>query len=308
VIPLPGGAGIGSLLTSTATIGNDTSEFGGNVPITAAVYQPDAMVKLSAEGAGGYAADNVYEAAAATQVKSQGVISASTAIYNVIFQNDGNVSDNLAITQAAADNCTGFTVQYLDNTSTDRTAAVTGAGHTITGLAAGAGTTWTLRVTPAGTVTGGSPACGVSVTATSAGDGTKKDQVRATTSSTSANLTLLKSADRVNVPPGEDITYTVDASNGASLTPASAVVVTDPIPAFAGFKVGSATFAPGTSTLSGAPVYSSDNGSTWTYTPVSGGCAAPAGYDFCVTNVRWIMTGTMPAGTGFSVTFIVRVK
>jgi uncharacterized repeat protein (TIGR01451 family) len=271
-------------------------------------YQPDAMIKLASEGAGAYATDNVYEAAAATQVKSQGVVSASPAIYNLLFQNDGNVSDGVVITQAAADNCAGFTVQYLDNNSANQTAAVTGGGYTISGVAAGAGTTWTLRVTPAGTVNGGPPACRVSVTATSAGNGTKVDQVRAVTSSTSANLTLVKSADRATVAPGQDITYTVNASNGGGLTTASAVVVTDPIPAYTGFRVGSATFSPGTSTLSGTPVYSSDNGATWTYSPVSGGCAAPAGYDFCVTNVRWTTTGTMPQGTSFSVTFVVRVK
>jgi uncharacterized repeat protein (TIGR01451 family) len=124
----------------------------------------------------------------------------------------------------------------------------------------------------------------------------------------SANLTLDKNADRATVAPGQDITYTVKASNGAGLTPASVVVVSDPIPAWTGFKVGSATFAPETSTLSGTAVYSSDNGATWAYGPVSGGCAAPAGYDFCVTNVRWTTTGTMPQGTSFSVTFVVRVK
>jgi uncharacterized repeat protein (TIGR01451 family) len=302
------GLAAGDRITGTATDGsNNTSEFGANVTVAAPGYQPDAMIKLASEGAGAYATDNVYEAAAATQVKSQGVVSASTAAYHLLFQNDGNVSDNFVIAQAAANNCAGFTVQYLDNTSTDQTAAVTGAGYTIT-VAAGAGTTWTLLVIPAGTVNGGSPACGVSVTATSAGNGTKKDQVRATTSSTSANLTLFKSADRATVAPGQDITYTVNAWNGAGLTPASVVVVADPIPAYTGFKVGSATFSPGTSTLSGTPVYSSDNGATWTYPPVSGGCSAPAGYDFCVTNVRWTTTGTMPQGTNFSVTFVVRVK
>jgi uncharacterized repeat protein (TIGR01451 family) len=303
------GLAVGDRITGTATDGsNNTSEFGANVTVAAPGYQPDAMIKLSSEGAGAYATDNVYEATAATQVKSQGVVSASIATYNLFFQNDGNVSDNLAITQGAADNCANYTIQYLDNTSTDRTAAVTGAGYTITGMAPGAGTTWTLRVTPAGTTNGSSPACRVSVTATSAGNGTKVDQVRANTSSTSANLTLLKSADRATVAPGQDITYTVNATNGAGLTPASVVVVADPIPAYTGYKVGSATFSPGTSTLSGAPVFSSDNGATWAYSPVGGGCAAPAGYDFCVTNVRWTTTGTMPAGTSFTVTFVVRVK
>jgi len=303
------GVAAGDRITGTATDGsNNTSEFGANVTVTAPGYQPDAMIKLASEGAGAYATDNVYETTAATQVKSQGVVSASTAIYNVLFQNDGTVSDNVVITQAAADNCAGFTVQYLDNTSTDRSAAVTGAGYTISGMAVGAGTTWTLRVTPAGTVAGGSPACRVSVTATSAGNGAKVDQVRAITSSISANLTLLKNADRATVATGQDITYTVNASNGAGFSNASAIVVADPIPAFTGFKVGSATFSPGTSTLSGTPSFSSDNGASWSYPPVSGGCAAPAGYDYCVTNVRWTTSGIMPAGTSFTVNFVVRVR
>jgi uncharacterized repeat protein (TIGR01451 family) len=102
------------------------------------------------------------------------------------------------------------------------------------------------------------------------------------------------------VAPGQEITYTISASNGAGLTPASSVVVTDPIPTFTGLKVGSATFSPGTSTLSGTPTYSNDNGSTWTYSPVSAGCSAPTGYDHCATNVRWT--------TNFTAAFVVRVK
>jgi len=290
-------------------LGGATSEFSGNATIGGVpVYRPDAMIKVASEGAGAYATDNVYETTAITQAKSQGVVSASSAVYHLLFQNDGNIADNFAITQGAVENCTGFAVQYLDATSTDRTAAVTGGGYTISGLASGAGTTWTLVVIPPGTVNGGAPACTISVTATSAGDGTKVDQVKASTSSASASLTLLKSADRGTVAPGQEITYTVNASNGAGLTPASAVVVTDPIPAYSGFKVGSAAFSPGTSTLSGTPSFSSDGGASWTYTPVGGGCAGPAGYDHCVTNVRWTTTGTMPAGTSFTVTFVVRVK
>ncbi len=100
----------------------------------------------------------------------------------------------------------------------------------------------------------------VTLTATSSGDGTKTDQVRGTTSSTSANLTLAKSADRATVAPGQDIVYTVNASNGSGLTDASTVVLTDPIPTYTGFKVGSASFSAGTSTLSGTAVYSEQFG------------------------------------------------
>jgi len=271
-------------------------------------YQPDAMIKLSSEADVAYLTDNIYEASASAQAKSQGVVSGLTAVYHVRFQNDGNVADSLVITGTGSGS--GFTVQYLDNTSTDRTAAVTGAGYTISGLAAGAGSVWTVNVTPSGAptpVSGGTAYTGF-VTSVSATDNTKIDQVKAVTSSTSAYLTLLKIADKANAAPGEDITYIVNVSNESGLTAADNVVVTEPIPANTGFKVGGATFNAGTSTLSFTVVYSNDNGSTWTYTPASGGCGAPAGYDDCVTDVWWTTTGSMPTGTNFSVGLVVRVK
>ncbi|MGB3096406.1 MAG: hypothetical protein WBB46_06715, partial [Candidatus Deferrimicrobiaceae bacterium] len=269
----------------------------GRVP----AYHPDAMIKLASEGAGGYLTDDLYEATASAQSKPLGVVSGSTAIYNVLFQNDGNVTDDLVITGTGSGS--GFTVQYLDNTSTDRTGAVTGAGYTVGGLATGAGTMWTVNVTPSGAPTpvDGGTSYTVFVTAVSATDNTKIDQVKAVTTSTSANLTLLKIADKANAAPGEDITYIVNATNESGLTTADNVVVTDPVPANTGFLVGGATYNPGTSTLSFVVSYSNDNGSTWTYTPLSGECGAPAGYDDCVTDVKWTGTGGMPTGTAFSV-------
>ena len=169
---------------------------------------------------------------------------------------------------------------------------------------------WTVNVTPAGNPTpvNGGTSYDVFVTAVSANDNTKIDQVKAVTTSTSANLTLLKSADKANAAPGEDITYTVSASNGSGLTAADNVVVTDPIPANTGFKVGGATFAPGTSTLNLQSIGYFAAGPGWSYNPVSEACSAPAGYDYCVEQVRWTMTGNMPTGTGFNVELVVRVK
>ena len=55
--------------------------------------------------------------------------------------------------------------------------------------------------------------------------------------------------------------------------------------------------------------YSSDNGSTWTYTPASGG--APSGHDRLMTHVRWSFTGnlsqTAPNNAGV-VIFAVRIR
>ena len=280
----------------------------GQITINARSYQPDAMIKLSSEGDGSYLTNDTYETTASAQVKSRGVASGSTATYNIKFQNDSTSTDSLVITGTG--NGSGFTVQYLDDTSTDRTTDVTGSGYTISSLSSGSSKVWTLNITPSGdpSPVAGGTSYDVFVTATSSNDGTKTDQVKATTSSTSANLTLVKSADKSEAAPGDEITYTVTATNGASLSSASNVILTDDIDANTGFKMSGATFNAGTSTLTTAITYSNDDGSSWTYTPANGGCSAPAGYDYCVTDVKWTMSGNMPTGTNFNIGLVVVVK
>lgn len=269
---------------------------------------PDALIKLASEGVGAYLSGNVYENPAVTQVKSAGVMSGTTAVYDVLIENDGNVTGDIRVTGTPG--AAGFTVRYLDETSTDRTGAVTGAGYVIAGLPAGGSRNWTLEVTPSGSPAPvpGSTAFNVFVTAVSVADPTFSDQVEAVTSSTSANLTMLKSADKANARPGEDVTYSITVSNGTGLSSASAIAVTEPVPTNTGYKVGSANFAPGASTLTAALSWSSDGGATWSYPPASGGCGAPSGYDYCVTHVRWTMSGSMPTGTSFGVGLTVRIR
>jgi uncharacterized repeat protein (TIGR01451 family) len=125
---------------------------------------------------------------------------------------------------------------------------------------------------------------------------------------TPPNITMTKVADKPSPKPGDNVAYTITATNGANLTNATSVVLTDPIPAYSRFQLNQATFSAGSSGLTAAITYSNNGGSTWTYTPVSGGCSAPAGYDDCVTNVRWTMTGNMPSGTSFSTGLVVRIK
>jgi uncharacterized repeat protein (TIGR01451 family) len=318
---VPAGAKLGFRLSLTscqqsnckATVfwgpSNNTAGNGDSAYITvdeSIPYLPDAMIKLSSEGDASYLTDDTYESTASVQAKSQGVVSGSTATYTIKFENDGSNTDSLIITGTG--NGSGFTVQYLDDTATDRTADVTGPGYTISSLSAGANKVWTLNVTPSGdpSPVAGGTAYEVFVTATSSGDGTRTDQVKATTSSTSANITLLKSADKATADPGEDITYTVDATNGSGLSGASSIVVTDPIPANTGFKVNSETFDPQTSTLTRTVDYRNSSG--WGYTPTDGGCSAPAGYDYCVLEIKWTMTGTMPTNTSFRIGFVVRIQ
>ena len=127
------------------------------------------------------------------------------------------------------------------------------------------------------------------------------------------NVTLQKSvtpSGAAQLVPGADLTYTIDFTNGGTAV-ASSLIVTDPIPPNTDFKVGSVTNSLGTTGLTVAVAYSNNGGSTYVYTPVSGGGGAPAGYDRSVTNVRWTFTGNLsqisPNNTG-SVSFITRIR
>lgn len=267
---------------------------------------PDLAIKLASEGAVAYLSDGVYENPAATQVKAAGVMTGTAAVYDVLIGNDGNVPGAIRVTGTPPGG--GFTVRYVDETGTDQSAAVTGGGYVIPGLPVGGSLAWRIEVTPSAApvpVPGGS-VFNAFLTAASVAYPVFSDQVVATTTSISPNLTMLKSADKAFARPAEDVTYTIAVSNGTGLTGASTIVVTEPVPANTGFRVGSATFAPGTSTLTAVLSYS--DGAAWTYSPVSGGCAAPAGYDDCVRQVRWTLSGTMPAGTAFGVGFTVRIR
>jgi uncharacterized repeat protein (TIGR01451 family) len=117
--------------------------------------------------------------------------------------------------------------------------------------------------------------------------------------------------------PGTDLTYTIAFSNTGGAT-ARSLVLTDPDPSTTlslstntYFKVGSVTSALGTTGLTLVVAYSNNNGSTYAYTPVSGGGSAPAGYDASVTHIRFSFTGnlsqTSPNNAG-SVSFKVRIK
>ena len=127
------------------------------------------------------------------------------------------------------------------------------------------------------------------------------------------NVSLSKSVSptaAAQTVPGADLTYTIAFSNGGTAV-ASGLVIVDPIPANTDFKVGSVTNNLGTTGLTVVVAYSNNGGSTYAYTPASGGGGAPAGYDRNVTNIRWTFTGnlsqTSPNNAG-SVSFIARIR
>ncbi|HEY0080341.1 MAG TPA: hypothetical protein VGB73_17155 [Pyrinomonadaceae bacterium] len=124
------------------------------------------------------------------------------------------------------------------------------------------------------------------------------------------NVTLVKSVSPSGVVlPSSDLAYTIAFTNEGGW-PANTFVILDQIPANTHFKIGSPATNLGSTGLTVSVNYSNDNGTTWTYTPVSGGGGALAGYDGAVTHVRWSFGGnlspTSPNNTG-SVAFVVRV-
>ena len=167
-------------------------------------------------------------------------------------------------------------------------------------------------VTPLATIFGGGE--------TNAANNTANDPTTID-SAAPPNVDLVKSVSPTgSQAPGTDLVYTVVYTNTGG-QPARNFVMIDPNPQNIDplervfhnldFKVGSITSNPGTTGLTATIEYSNDGGTTWTYTPVSGGGGAPAGYDRSVTNIRWSFTGnlsqTSPNNTG-SVSFTSRIR
>ncbi|KRB86485.1 hypothetical protein ASE00_07240 [Sphingomonas sp. Root710] len=109
--------------------------------------------------------------------------------------------------------------------------------------------------------------------------------------------------------PGARVEYVITVSNALFQSTARNVTITDAIPAKTKFYVGSVVVTIGalsslTYPTGGALEYSSDNGSTWTYTPSAGS----DGSDSNVTNIRVKVGGSQVAGDSFTVAFRAVVK
>jgi uncharacterized repeat protein (TIGR01451 family) len=124
------------------------------------------------------------------------------------------------------------------------------------------------------------------------------------------SLALSKSvAPAVDQMPGSVLTYTTDYQNIGTDT-LTTVVILDAIPAFTPFEVNSELQGTPPASVTGVVAsFSNDGGLTWVYSPSSGGGGAPAGYDANVTNVRFVMTGTVDPGgaAAIGVSFAVRI-
>ncbi|QWV93033.1 DUF11 domain-containing protein [Geomonas oryzisoli] len=126
-------------------------------------------------------------------------------------------------------------------------------------------------------------------------------------------ISILKSASRASADPGQDILYTVEVINSGGGAGSNVVLTDDMGPYSSLYLGGGAPFAftdsaPPSGLSLGAPQYSSDKGSTWSYVPASGGGGAPAGYDGNITNWRIPMTGNIRSGGNFRLDYKVKVK
>jgi uncharacterized repeat protein (TIGR01451 family) len=201
--------------------------------------------------------------------------------------------------------------------------AANGSGNTISttaNLPVGATLTYTvtgkLQVSATGNLVNSAtilaPASGVSdptdLSRTGAGNNSATDS---DTITTVPDVSLLKSVSPSGTQvPGTDLVYTIAFTSDGGRA-AQALVIKDPVPANTDFKVGSVSGNLGTTGLTVVVAYSSNGGTTWTYTPTSGAGGAPSGYDRTLTNIRWTFTGnlsqTSPNNAG-SVSFTSRIR
>lgn len=219
-----------------------------------------------------------------------------TIAYDHTVTNLGNVADTFTLSYTSTQGWNYVFYDALNNPITDVTLAPGASADIVVRLTVPAGAALGTVETGTLTVTGNATAASdvaVDVTVIVAG-----------------NLQLTKSVTPGgDQPPGSELTYSTDYQN-IGTDSLQAVVIYDAVPSFTQFKVGSASIGtPPPSVTSITPEYSDDGGATWTYVPVSGGGGAPANFDANVTNVRFVMTGTLPPGSASSVgvSFIVRI-
>jgi uncharacterized repeat protein (TIGR01451 family) len=107
------------------------------------------------------------------------------------------------------------------------------------------------------------------------------------------------------VTPGTVLLASTQFSNTGNANAVNVVVVAG-VPASTDFQVNSVTSSMPAGVT--ANVQYTVDGTVWTYTPVSGGCGAPAGFDRCVVKVRWLLQSPLAAGASGSAYLSLRVR
>ncbi|HKR13820.1 MAG TPA: DUF11 domain-containing protein [Pyrinomonadaceae bacterium] len=325
--------------TATYTIsGTISASASGTLTNTATVAPPSWFTDGSPANNTATDVDTITLNANLGITKTDGLanINAGSAIsYTIVVSNAGpDASSGSVFTDTVPADITGVTWTCGSPTGGATCGAANGSGNTISttaNLPSGSTLRYTVNGTVSPTATGTltntarivTPASGVTdpndPTRTGAGNNSATDNT--TINPLPPNIGLVKSVSPNGTQlPGTDLIYTIVYTNTGGRAATSFQLV-DPNPLNADplervlrnvdFKVGSMASSPGTTGLVATFQYSNDGGTTWTYTPVSGGGGAPAGYDRVVTNVRWTFAGNLshlaPNNSG-SVSFTVRIR
>jgi uncharacterized repeat protein (TIGR01451 family) len=306
--------------TATYTINATVSASSGTIANTAAAALPSWLADATPANNSATDTDNVVAAAdlSMTKAASGAFAVGYNASYTLTVHNNGpqsatgtiTVSDTLpsGLSYFSATG-TGWICSNSSGTVTCTRAGPVTSGTTLPAITL----TVTVAAAAAPSVTN---AASVSSSATF-DPNSSNDSNSVTTNVVYFKLDKSYTLGGPNPTPGTDINYTVVFTNlgGGTL---QNIVLVDPDAASTlkindntDFKVGSVSTNLGTTGLTVVVAYSNDGGVTFTYTPISGGGGAPAGYDRNVTHVRWSFAGTLsktsPNHTG-SVSFTARIR
>jgi hypothetical protein len=244
---------------------------------------------------------------------AQGIVTFTNTVGNT-----GDADDTFTFTAPTVP--AGFTVEVSTDAGSTWT-TLSGGGSKTLAVAYGATATIQVKVTEpsANVVLTAYPTIvrATSLNTTSATNDTidrlYTGYLQLTNSQTVANATSRGTA--TEAVPGATVAYVVaydnvtssGGTNNSTIT-ASNIVLIEPVPANTDFQVSSGTSNPSVG-ITVVIAYSNDSGSTWTYTPVSAGGGAPAGFDRSVTHVRFTLTGPMsPTATPGDNGFTVRIR
>ena len=235
-----------------------------------------------------------------TPDRSGTVTSPGTIVYSHTVTNNGNEPADISFTIDS--NQPDWTYQI----STDGgNSWVDASSATIDDLDAGDSREVQVRViVPDGEAVGTVDAADITASATFDSGGTAEDTATDTTTVVGGDLRLEKQVDKTTADPGEELTYTITATNigTADLTQ---VIISDPLPNYTDFVSVTAT-----TTISGGTVLYSTDGSSWNTTAPTSLSAGQSIYVAVDTNGDNNITDadTMSPSDEIEITFVVQVQ
>ena len=164
-------------ITGSSESDNTKTDVVKAVTTCVASYKPDMLIKNGVDES--YIGTGIINLDGTDQTKSQNAAAGVKVTYSFRVMNVGNLSDSIKITGTSGGS--GWSVKYYDLASVDITSQVTGSGWSSGTLAPGSDRGFFVKVSPDASVGSGASKT-LLITATSVGDGTKTDVVKAVTS------------------------------------------------------------------------------------------------------------------------------